>query len=239
MVSLSEVASYDYEAFGGKYSPNTTESISQRYQYTGREMNPVSGLMDYRNRTYNPMTGRFERRDPAGYENNEYGDLYLYPVNPVCYIDPYGLVGGSMGWMTANEYRDNTPPVMRIRLVKTDATYRCKCVGWWWKVWQVRVVYDTTVQFEYEYYDQPIWDRYKKKYKVQSRLAAWNASYVKALTKLFNPWAGFDKKWRNIWSIQETHSFSTEEECIQAANRVYRNFIAAAKSNGLPHDWHE
>jgi RHS repeat-associated protein len=56
-------------------------------------MNPVSGLMDYRNRTYNPMTGRFGRRDPAGYSNNEWGNLYDYVYeNPIIGIDPYGLL---------------------------------------------------------------------------------------------------------------------------------------------------
>jgi RHS repeat-associated protein len=90
---------YDYNAFGEKYAPNTSETIAQRYGFTGRENNPESDTMHYRNRTYSPTNGRFISRDPGGYANNVWGNLYAYCYNsPTNAIDPYGLIDrGSLG----------------------------------------------------------------------------------------------------------------------------------------------
>jgi len=61
------VNAYDYDAFGSPYAPGTTEAVSQRYGYTGREKSSVSGLQYSRYRTYDYNLGRFNRRDPAGH----------------------------------------------------------------------------------------------------------------------------------------------------------------------------
>ncbi len=59
---------YDYDAFGVPLPTTTSESVEQRYTYTGREASGVAGgPMYYRYRTYEAELGRFGRRDPAGY----------------------------------------------------------------------------------------------------------------------------------------------------------------------------
>ena len=61
------VNTYDYTAFGEMYGPSTDETVSQRYQYTGRELNSVSGNHFFRYRTYSSGIGAFTSRDPLGY----------------------------------------------------------------------------------------------------------------------------------------------------------------------------
>lgn len=79
---------HDYTAFGEPY--NSTVTLDQRYGFTGREINPLSGDMHYRYRNYNPARGRFDRRDPIGYRGGV--NQYAYVENmPNGYIDPYGL----------------------------------------------------------------------------------------------------------------------------------------------------
>ncbi|OVE78221.1 hypothetical protein BVX99_00380, partial [bacterium F16] len=56
---------YDYTAYGDKVDSLTSGSISQRYTYTGRELNETSGDYYFRNRMYG--AGGFLSRDPMGY----------------------------------------------------------------------------------------------------------------------------------------------------------------------------
>ena len=81
---------YDFTAFGEKYAAGTSETIPNRYTYTGRETGEVAGApMYYRNRTYFSDIGRFGRRDPAfSPEWNLYGYVNASPVR---WVDPYGL----------------------------------------------------------------------------------------------------------------------------------------------------
>ncbi len=60
---------YDHDAFGVPQAVMTSESVENRYTYTGRETSGVSGgPMYYRYRmTFNEI-GRFGRRDPASEE---------------------------------------------------------------------------------------------------------------------------------------------------------------------------
>lgn len=48
-----------YDSFG-----NSTASALTRYEYTGRERDPDTGLMYYRARWYDPQVGRFISEDP-------------------------------------------------------------------------------------------------------------------------------------------------------------------------------
>jgi RHS repeat-associated protein len=83
---------YDYSSFGEKYAANTSETIGQRYQYTGREASQVGAPMYYRYRTYFESLGVFGGRDLLGYDGNPEGNLYLYVSSrPVMTGDPYGL----------------------------------------------------------------------------------------------------------------------------------------------------
>jgi RHS repeat-associated protein len=61
------------------------------YGYTGRRLEPVTGLYDYRNRFYHAQLGRFVNRDPEGYRGSR-SNLYRYvSSNPLVAADPTGL----------------------------------------------------------------------------------------------------------------------------------------------------
>jgi RHS repeat-associated protein len=80
-------ASQAYDAFGNGDNP----AFPTRYQYTGREFEPVTGLYYYRARAYDPKLGRFTSEDPIGFAG---GDLnwYGYVLNrPTMLRDPFGL----------------------------------------------------------------------------------------------------------------------------------------------------
>ena len=82
------VRSYTYDSFGRLVAQ--TGTFSNSYTYTGRELDPESGLLYYRARYYEPAIGRFLQEDPIGaFEDS---NLYTYSQsNPVNFIDPFGL----------------------------------------------------------------------------------------------------------------------------------------------------
>lgn len=58
--------------------------------YTGRRLDPLTGLYYYRNRYYHAQLGRFVNRDPIGYEGSPY-NLYEYvSAAPIDFADPFG-----------------------------------------------------------------------------------------------------------------------------------------------------
>lgn len=80
---------YGYSAFGEDYSPVTSSTVAQRYQYTGRELNALSKTQYSRYRTYDSGVGRFISRDPAA---SPEWNLYGYVRNqPTSRRDAYGL----------------------------------------------------------------------------------------------------------------------------------------------------
>ena len=82
--NLTSSASYD--SFG-----NSTNNLTTRYQYTGREYDSFTGLNYYRARWYDANLGRFTNEDPIGFEGNNIG-LYSYVNNnPVRWKDSLGL----------------------------------------------------------------------------------------------------------------------------------------------------
>ena len=85
-----------YDSFGNVVN-QTNESITTRFGYTGRELDPETGLMYNRARYYNPQIGRFISEDPIGFMAGD-ANLYRYVFNsPTNFTDPTGLVS------TANE----------------------------------------------------------------------------------------------------------------------------------------
>lgn len=60
-----------YDSFGNQ----TNTSFSSRYQYTGREYDPLSGFYYYRARWYDAKIGRFVSEDPIGFGG---GDINYY-----------------------------------------------------------------------------------------------------------------------------------------------------------------
>jgi len=93
ITSLSNSASalantYSYDSFGKLTA--STGTLTNPFQYTGREFDSETGIYEYRARYYDPRSGRFVSEDPAGF----YGgfNFYGYVKNdPLDFIDPTGL----------------------------------------------------------------------------------------------------------------------------------------------------
>ena len=75
---------------GGWSSTRSTSSYNNVVLYTGRELDPESGIMHYRNRYYHTALGRFLSRDQIAYGSGD-RNLYRYVVNgPTNATDPSG-----------------------------------------------------------------------------------------------------------------------------------------------------
>jgi RHS repeat-associated protein len=85
--SGNQISSASYDSFG-----NSTNNLTTRYQYTGREKDEFTGLMYYRARWYDANLGRFISEDPIGFAG---GDVNLYGYvwnNSQNYTDPSGFI---------------------------------------------------------------------------------------------------------------------------------------------------
>jgi RHS repeat-associated protein len=81
-------ASYVYDSFGKLTA--STGTITNPFQYTGREFDSETGLYYYRARYYDPEAGRFLAEDPIGFGVGL--NFYAYGGNgPVNFTDPSGL----------------------------------------------------------------------------------------------------------------------------------------------------
>ena len=79
--------SNSYDSFGNP----SNGGLSTRYQYTGREYEPSTGLQYSRARFYDPQIGRFISEDPIGFRGRDV-NLYGYVRNnPLRFLDPTGL----------------------------------------------------------------------------------------------------------------------------------------------------
>ncbi|QDU59615.1 tRNA3(Ser)-specific nuclease WapA precursor [Planctomycetes bacterium Pan216] len=84
----------DYNAFGTPIA-QTNALSGDRFLFTGREFEPLTGGYNFRFREYNPTTGRFLSRDPLGFGAGD-TNLYRYVGNsPLSAIDPLGLAAMS------------------------------------------------------------------------------------------------------------------------------------------------
>ena len=83
---------YTYDPYGDCYMGATTTpcgTSGQPYRFTGRRLDPETGLYYYRARMYGPGIGRFWQTDPVGYTADL--NLYTYGGNdPTDKSDPSG-----------------------------------------------------------------------------------------------------------------------------------------------------
>ena len=95
----------------------TQESdVGNEYLYTGRRLDPGTGIYHYRHRYYHAQLGRFVNRDPIGYLGGM--NLYLFAnCAPIHWTDPFGLdptvhsaeVSASVVMKMLKEYRQFQP----------------------------------------------------------------------------------------------------------------------------------
>ena len=91
-LSGNPVRSYTYDSFGRIVAQSGT--LTNPYTYTGRELDPESGLLYYRARYYDPTIGRFLQEDAIGglVELPQTLNKYPYVLNdPHNALDPLGL----------------------------------------------------------------------------------------------------------------------------------------------------
>ena len=95
--SASIANTYTYDSFG-KLSASTG-TLTNPFQYTGREFDPETSLYEYRARYYDQNSGRFLSEDPIRGSNgpnrsamDDSANPYVYVLNnAVNYVDPSGL----------------------------------------------------------------------------------------------------------------------------------------------------
>ncbi|MFZ0563339.1 MAG: RHS repeat-associated core domain-containing protein [Terriglobales bacterium] len=80
---------YTYDSYGRLTA--STGTLTNPFQFTGRDFDPETQLNFYRARYYDNSTGRFISEDPSQFDAGD--DFYVYVKNnPLIWIDPLGLV---------------------------------------------------------------------------------------------------------------------------------------------------
>jgi len=82
------VWSVSYSAWG-KIEPFKSDKIDCPILFQGQWFDQESGLYYTRARYYEPQCGRFISPDPIGLLGNL--NIYLYVINPIMWVDPFGL----------------------------------------------------------------------------------------------------------------------------------------------------
>jgi RHS repeat-associated protein len=78
---------YTYDSFGNLM--NSTGTLKNPFQYTGREFDAETGIYEYRARYFDSSIGRFFSEDPIGFKGGI--DFYTYVMNrPTRLVDPTG-----------------------------------------------------------------------------------------------------------------------------------------------------
>jgi RHS repeat-associated protein len=100
-------ASYVYDSFGKPTA--STGTITNPFQYTGREFDSETGIYYYRARYYDPITGRFLSEDPIRFGGGV--DFYRYAFNnSVNFEDPFGLDANTWTYGEIRSYAIGPPP---------------------------------------------------------------------------------------------------------------------------------
>ena len=89
------VNTYTYDSFGKVTA--STGTLTNPFQFTGREFDQETGVYYYRHRYYDPQTGRFASEDPVKFFGGN--NFYAYVLNdPTDLVDPTGLFGVHGNW---------------------------------------------------------------------------------------------------------------------------------------------
>jgi RHS repeat-associated protein len=103
-------ASYVYDSFGKLTA--STGSLTNPFQYTGREFDSETGLYYYRARYYDAGAGRFLSEDPLGYLGGR--NFYAYVGNlPTTLFDPLGLKPCEVPWVPKDPKLRKAPALTR------------------------------------------------------------------------------------------------------------------------------
>ncbi|MBX7062201.1 MAG: hypothetical protein K1X52_11120 [Pyrinomonadaceae bacterium] len=124
-------ASNAYDSFGNPTNP----SFPSRFQFTGREYDPLTKLQFSRARFYAPKLGRFISEDPIGFRGNDI-NLYGYVNdNPTSKNDPTGLIDLGYGSPTGPKPPfSHFPPTKSTKPKGTDWCGPSGSGFWGWAV---------------------------------------------------------------------------------------------------------
>ena len=87
--------SYTYDSFGKLTA--STGTVTNHFQFTGREFDTDANFYYYRARFYDPTAGRFLSEDPVGFKSES--NFYAYVRNnPISLIDSSGLSATTGGF---------------------------------------------------------------------------------------------------------------------------------------------
>jgi RHS repeat-associated protein len=79
---------YTYDSFG---KTTASGSLTNPIQYTGRDSDAETGLLNLRARYYDSATGHFISEDPTLFESGGINFYVYVNNNPLLFIDPFGL----------------------------------------------------------------------------------------------------------------------------------------------------
>ena len=106
---------YTYDSFGKVTA--STGTLTNPFQYTGREFDQETGIYEYRTRYYDPSIGRFVSEDTIHFRGGV--NFYAYALNrPTHFVDPTGKVSIAPGFspqcladiLSALQILKNRPP---------------------------------------------------------------------------------------------------------------------------------
>jgi RHS repeat-associated protein len=117
--SVTAIANHRTFSSYGQMLAQTNAATDLLFGFTGRELDPQTGLNYYRDRWYDPLTGEFTSEDPIGFAGGD-TNLSRYVGNsPVDYADPTGN-----SWLSSlfrKAKREVSRVVGQVREVVSDA----------------------------------------------------------------------------------------------------------------------
>lgn len=103
---------YTFDSFGKQTA--SSGSLTNPFQYTGRESDAETGLYYYRARYYDPTVGRFISEDPTGFKGGS--NFYPYVTNdPANQTDPMGFDSDSQRCRYLRQKIENLEESIRKR----------------------------------------------------------------------------------------------------------------------------